>query len=85
MIQSNIRRMMGPEPIRFSACQFRFVVEALDNTVGEPLFCSKPVQQQRQMDPQTAGNPLHGLNLGTYRLRAPCHPAQYGDVYNHKS
>ena len=71
MIQSSFSRMIGSESIGFSGSQFCFVVEALDDSTGKLSFGPEPVQQQRPMVPQAAGDVLHRINLRAHRFRAP--------------
>ena len=49
--------------IGFSSSQFRFVVEAFNNTTGELAFGPKPVQQQGAVPPQLTCHLLHWVDL----------------------
>ena len=71
MIQGNFHRSVGPESVRFSAGQFRFVVEALDRAGGNRSFGVEPIQQQKPMSAQRTDDLHHRLKLRAHRPSAP--------------
>src|SRR5712691_4809634 len=71
MVQRDFDAPIGTEAIRLSGGQFRLVIQALDGGSGNLAARPKPVEEQRAMAPQHAGDLLHRLDLRSHDLDAP--------------
>src|SRR6266566_3142928 len=71
MVQGNFHAAIGPKSVRLSRGQFRFVVEALDDSGRNLPARPEPVQEQWPMTAQHARDLLHRLDAGAHDLDTP--------------
>ena len=60
MIESHFHSFVSAKAIGSSGNDSDFVVEALDNAIGNLSFGTKPIEDQRFMSAQHRGHLLHG-------------------------
>jgi hypothetical protein len=71
VIKGNFHRVVGTKTVGSSGDYSDFVVEALNDTVGDFSFGSKPIQDQRLMGAKHPGHFIHGFQTATHGPGAP--------------
>ena len=71
MIERKFEAAERSKPVGFSHGDFRFVVQALDDSAGKQLLGAEIVEDQFAVLAQRAGDFLHRLDAGAHHLTAP--------------
>src|SRR5258708_6104943 len=71
VIKGNFHSLVGTKTVGSSGNHSDFVIEALNSTVGDFSFGSKPIQDQRLMGAQHAGHSFHRFQMATHGPEAP--------------
>src|SRR6516225_5058474 len=71
MVEGDFDGAKGPESVGPAGGDPRLVVEALDGAAGQRPFGPKPVEEERAVGAEHAGDLLHGREPGAQRAGAP--------------